>query len=75
MKISYFSDTDTVLFDFLDGRADETLQIKDNVFLDFDGDGRLLSLTIDRAGSYGDLGNLTLPSGENVELGLVSDGK
>ena len=75
MKISYFSDTDTVLFDFLGGRTDETLQIKDNVFLDFDGDGRLLSLTIDHAGSSGDFSKLTLPSGESVDLGLVSGGK
>ncbi|MCY3973570.1 MAG: DUF2283 domain-containing protein [Candidatus Dadabacteria bacterium] len=76
MKITYFSETDTALFDFLDGKVDETMQIKDNLFLDFDGDGNLLSLTIGRVGSNTDLDRLSLPQlGKSVDLGLISGGK
>ncbi|MGI9558046.1 MAG: DUF2283 domain-containing protein [Thermodesulfobacteriota bacterium] len=76
MKITYFSETDTALFDFSDGKVDETLQVKENLFLDFDKSGKLLSLTIDHVGSNTDLDKLTLPQkGEILDLGLVSDKK
>ena len=75
MRITYFSDTDTALFDFLDGEVDETLQIKDNVFLDFDRDGNLVSLTLGRVGPKTDLNKIMLPDGKSVDLNLISDRK
>ena len=46
MKIRYFEDTDTALVEI--GRADvaETRELSDDVYLDLDQAGRVVSITI-----------------------------
>ena len=49
MKIKYFSDTDTALFEFSDVPVDETREINENIYIDLDSDGNLVSMTVERA--------------------------
>jgi len=49
MKIKYFNDTDTALIEFLEGGIEETRELSEEVYVDLDKDGNLLSLTIEHA--------------------------
>jgi uncharacterized protein YuzE len=49
MKIRYFKDTDTALLEFSDRSIAETLEINENVCIDLDDDGNLVSMTIEHA--------------------------
>jgi len=49
MRIKYFADTDTALVEFSDRPPVETRELNENVYLDLDTDGRVVSLTIEHA--------------------------
>ncbi len=49
MKIKYFSDTDTALLEFSDSDIVETKEINENIYIDLDKSGRLVSMTIEHA--------------------------
>ncbi len=49
MRIKYFADTDTALVEFSDQPPVETRELNENVYLDLDADGRVVSLTIEHA--------------------------
>ena len=49
MKIRYFEDTDTALVEFLAHDVMETREISENVYVDLDSDGNLVSMTIEHA--------------------------
>jgi uncharacterized protein YuzE len=49
MKVKYFSDTDTALLEFTANEAAETREISENIYVDLDGDGNLVSMTIEHA--------------------------
>jgi uncharacterized protein YuzE len=49
MKIRYFSDTDTALIEFSDAPIVETKEITENLYIDLDGKGNLVSMTIEHA--------------------------
>jgi uncharacterized protein YuzE len=49
MRIKYFADTDTALLEFTDALVAETVGVSDDVFLDLDDAGRLVSMTIEHA--------------------------
>lgn len=49
MKITYFPDTDTALIEFVDRMVAETREISEDIYVDMDGDGRLVSMTIEHA--------------------------
>jgi uncharacterized protein YuzE len=49
MKIKYFNDTDTALVEFADNSVKETLEISENVYIDIDEKGNLVSMTIEHA--------------------------
>ena len=49
MKVRYFSDTDTVLMEFSDAEVAEAKEINENVYIEFDKDGNLVSMTIEHA--------------------------
>ena len=49
MKIRYFSDTDTALIEFSDAPAVETKEITENLYIDLDEKGNLVSMTIEHA--------------------------
>jgi uncharacterized protein YuzE len=49
MKIRYFSDTDTALIEFSTESVEETKEISENLYIDLDGRGNLVSMTIEHA--------------------------
>ena len=49
MNVKYFRDTDTALLEFSDHPVAETLPFGDNVCIDIDGDGNVVSMTIEHA--------------------------
>ncbi|MEW6350811.1 MAG: DUF2283 domain-containing protein [Thermodesulfobacteriota bacterium] len=49
MKVKYFSETDTALVEFTDNEVSQTREISENVYIDLDGQGNLVSMTIEHA--------------------------
>ena len=49
MRVKYFSDTDTAHLEFLDNDVYETREISENVYVDLDQNGNLVSMTIEHA--------------------------
>jgi len=49
MKIKYFSDTDTALLEFSENVIKETQEISENIYIDIDEKGNLVSITIEHA--------------------------
>ena len=59
MKIKYFQDTDTALLEFSDREVFETREISENIYIDIDSDGNLVSMTIEHAREKANLGELS----------------
>jgi len=49
MNVNYFRDTDTALLEFTRHPVDETREISENISVDLDKDGNLVSMTIEHA--------------------------
>jgi len=49
MKIRYFSDTDTALIEFSNKSVSETKEISEDLYIDLDENGNLVSMTIEHA--------------------------
>ena len=49
MQVRYSPDTDTLLIDFADRDIAETTDINENVLVELDADGGLVSMTIEHA--------------------------
>jgi len=49
MKIRYFVDTDTALIEFSNEPVVETREISENLYIDLDEKGHLVSMTIEHA--------------------------
>jgi len=49
MRVNYFPDTDTALVEFTDNDAVETKEISENIYVELDGSGNLVSMTIEHA--------------------------
>jgi len=49
MKIRYFSDTDTALIEFSEVPIVLTKEISENLYIDLDAQGNLVSMTIEHA--------------------------
>ncbi len=58
MNIKYFEDTDTALIDFSTRSISETKEISENIYIDIDSNGNLVSMTIEHAKKTGALGKL-----------------
>ena len=50
MRVKYFADTDRALLDFSTNSPVETREVNENIYLDLDSQGRVVSLTIEHAG-------------------------
>ena len=55
MKIKYFNATDTALVEFTENLVKETREISENVYIDIDEKGNLVSMTIEHAKTTADL--------------------
>jgi uncharacterized protein YuzE len=49
MKVRFFSDTDTALVEFTNNEVVETKEIGENIYVDLDRQGNLVSMTIEHA--------------------------
>lgn len=49
MKVKYFPDTDTALVEFTDREVYETKEISENIYIDIDDKGNIVSMTIEHA--------------------------
>jgi len=49
MRVKYFRDTDTALLEFLETTVASTREINENVYVDLDAAGNLVSMTIEHA--------------------------
>jgi uncharacterized protein YuzE len=50
MRVKYFADTDTALVEFSSNPSVETKEVNENIYLDLDNEGRVVSMTIEHAG-------------------------
>ncbi len=55
MKVKYFSDTDTAHVEFTERDVYETKEISENIYIDIDKKGNIVSMTIEHAKSNADL--------------------
>jgi len=69
MKIKYFSDTDTALLEFIDGEVLETREINEDIYIDLDKNGNLVSMTIEHAKEKAQLGELAYQQMEAAKIG------
>jgi len=49
MRVKYFSDTDTAHIEFTESDVYETREISENIYIDLDEKGNLVSMTIEHA--------------------------
>jgi uncharacterized protein YuzE len=68
MKVKYFRDTDTALLEFSRQPIERTREISENVYIDLDKDGNLVSMTIEHAQQTASLPNVTV---EEFEQGAA----
>ncbi len=69
MNVKYFEDTDTALLEFSNNEVSETTEINENIYVDLDADGNLVTMTIEHARL-----NTTLPDVDVQLLGQASGG-
>lgn len=55
MKVKYFPDTDTLLLNFSENRIVETRDVNENVIVELDEHGRVVSMTIEHAKQHTDV--------------------
>ena len=63
MKVTYFRETDTAVVELLDAPVEETRELNENVYLDLDARGNLVSLTIEHAREQANLPEMVFSHG------------
>jgi len=59
MKVKYFPDTDTLLVNFSDRPIVETRDLNENVLVELDAKGRVVSMTLEHAKQQTDVGEFS----------------
>lgn len=59
MKVKYFPDTDTLLVNFSDRQIAETRDLNEDVLVELDELGRVVSMTIEHAKQQTDIGEFS----------------
>lgn len=59
MKIKYFNDTDTALLEFSENVIKETREISENIYIDIDEKGNVVSITIEHAKTTANLPDIS----------------
>jgi len=59
MELKYFPDTDTLLINFTHKDIVETRDINENILVELDQDGHLVSMTVEHAKQHMDLENFS----------------
>ena len=58
MKVKYFHDTGTALIEFSTYEVVETKEINENLYIDLDSTGNIVSITVEHANIHTNLPNL-----------------
>lgn len=66
MKITYFKDTDTLLVDFNNNEVTDTKDLNENVLVETDKDGNVVSMTIEHAQQQAGIANFSFHQVENT---------
>jgi uncharacterized protein YuzE len=59
MEIKYFPDTDTLLINFTNRKIVETRDLNENILIELDKEGNLVSMTIEHAKQQANIGNFS----------------
>ena len=59
MQIKYFPDTDTLLIDFADREIVDTKDVNENILVELDSDGELVSMTVEHAKNQMDVDSVS----------------
>jgi uncharacterized protein YuzE len=68
MNIKYFRQTDTALLEFSNQPIEATREISENIYIDLDKDGNLVSMTIEHAQQAASLPEVSV---EEFEQGVA----
>ena len=59
MRIKYFEDTDTTLLEFSSEPPVETQEINENLYIDLDAKGRVVSIMVEHVGQLANMQEFT----------------
>lgn len=59
MRIKYFEDTDTALLELGSGTPAETRELSEDIYLDLDEGGHVVSIAVEHAGLRSDLSEVS----------------
>lgn len=65
MKITYFKDTDTLLVNFNNNEITNTKDLNENVLIEMDKNGNVVSMTIEHAQQQAEIANFSFNQVEN----------
>ena len=68
MRIKYFPDTDTALVEFTDKLVQETKEISENIYIDLDLQGNIVSMTIEHAKKVAHLPDISYQQFEKQKI-------
>jgi uncharacterized protein YuzE len=66
MKIVYFADTDTALIEFSAAAVGETKEVSEDIYLDLDDKGNLVSMTVEHAREKANIAEVSFRQIEKV---------
>lgn len=66
MKITYFKDTDTLLINFNDNKIIETKDLNENILIELDKNGNVVSMTIEHAKQQTEISSFSFNQVENM---------
>ncbi len=68
MKITYFKDTDTLLVNFNNNEITDTKELNENVLVEMDKNGNVVSMTIEHAREQTEIGNFSFNQVEKTDI-------
>lgn len=68
MNIKYFSDTDTALLEFSGNKIEETRELSENIYIDLDLQGNIVSMTIEHAKKVAHLPDISYQQFEKQQI-------
>ena len=71
METTYFPDTDTLLIDFADREIVETKDVNENILVELDSDGELVSMTIEHAKDQLDVNSVSFQRVDSALRGVL----
>ncbi|MBU1262511.1 DUF2283 domain-containing protein [bacterium] len=68
MNIKYFFDTDTALVEFSSNKIEETRELSENIYIDLDSQGNIVSITIEHAKKVAHLPDISYQQFEKEKI-------